>query len=936
MNQKSQSIFIRIFLLGLPMVLGILAAIGIIFLLISEGNPSMPVSVITFSERVNVVLDTIHLGFGEIPLETQNFLLFQSFQSEFPQVFTSYSQVLGLLFWIALCLGLVLLSELKKWPFILAIGVAIFLFTLSGVNSLNIGGIGSNYGFLMVLLGLILPVVVIHLFFPTLGMLARIAIILSLGLLTYFSLIQFAQVKAPTLLLGENLSLMVLAIAAFFLFYIGHGAISGIYYLLAKLNKGVGLKISWHLSIFSFVYLFLLALYFFRLMGDLDLGIPLPYEYLLFLVVATLAFLENRRKIRHVKQPYEAAVIGEGLFLIGFAITSLVWFKSEISSNTSMLDFLKHTFIYTQLGFSILFYLYLITNFLGVMNTGQAIDRIIYTPPFFPYFHMRFGAMLTVLILVIYANGIIAVQFSTASTNLSADYYFATDRPTEAAILYENAWERYRNNPKNLNAVAHIHLAQNQPTAAQQFLMRSFDEKPNVPNILLLATQLQGNSKMTEALYYLEEGLRFFPNDPYLLNSLALLKSKTNASEEAFERLSEMESEKEVSLSNRIGLKALHGVGVAGVDQDELNHFGRINLMAVSNLGGEVATFTLKYDTISEPSLVNQAVLRNQWTNSVSLDLEGDTYLVDSLITLETIPSREADWRESKLIRDYKGGNINAVIRSARSLAFNFKGSAGFYHSLEAKVLSGARDFSAAGKAWKAAFESGYQNVRQEHLPIIYFGGYPDEAREIAELAKVPMPKWMVWDESGDLIENDTVLYVQGLANLHPGLLEDLLETLEAINNQGLKAGFALELIRHKFHWMEGNTFEYLSELVMANFQNEENRQQFYEWTSLLESGEFPTEELKGFFGKYFASRGRGDAYRAPLVMMAVAQAEEDLEKYELLQEATSLNKDPLLWIHLVKYSRILGLDHYASRSLVQMGEWVPAEKLTALQLNHL
>ncbi len=935
MNKKTFSLIIKLVVLGFPALLAILASTGAIFVVLSEAHPSLPIEVSVFSERINVVLNVIHLGFGQFTLDTQNFLLFQSFQSLSPESFSTFTQVIGLLFWVLICLGLTLLTDLSRWHFIIAIAASIFLFTISGVNGLHIGGIGTNNGLLILLLGLLLPVVVIHLFFFHLSWLIRLIILLLFGLGTYFSLIYLSQVPAPTLLLGENLSLMGLAISAIFLLYIGHGAISGFYFILARLNKGVGLKISWHLSIFSFLYIALLALYFLRLMGDIDLGIPLPAEYFLFLVVVLLAFLENRRKMVHVKQPYGSKIVGEGLFLIGFAVTSLMWFKADLSANTSMLDFLKHTFIYSQIGFSLLFYLYLITNFMGVMNTGQAVERIIYTPPFFPYYHMRFGALLSLLILLIYANGVVAVQFSTASTNLSADYYYATERPIEAAILYENAWERYRNNPKNLNAVAHINLARNQPTAAQQFLMRSFDEKPNVPDILLLSTQLERSSKLAEALFYLEEGLRYFPHNPHLLNNLALLKSRTNVPGDALERLEEMSREREVSLSNHVGILALHGRTAANLSHEDFDYIGKVNLMALQNLSGELATFKLTYDTISQPTLVNQAILRNEWTQSFPNVGQSGLAMIDSLISNEAIPSREADWRETRLIGDYRNNSINNVIRASRYLAFNFKGSAGFYYSLEAKVLSEARDFNLAAKAWLEAVGNGYQNLRQEHLPIIYFGGFPEEALQISDKEGVPMPTWMKFDDSNEIIPNDTVIYAQGLAKLHAGLSEDLLVHLETISYGALKARFAMDLIRHKAHWMDEETLENLGLLVDEQLEGETQKNEFREWLNFLKAGEFPGKELPGTYGRYFASEGKGNAYHAPLVMMAVDRAEGDLEKYELLQEATTLNKDPLLWIYLVKYSRLLGLDHYASRSLAQMGDWVPAEKLTLLQLNH-
>uniref|UniRef100_UPI0030ED0F23 hypothetical protein n=1 Tax=uncultured Cyclobacterium sp. TaxID=453820 RepID=UPI0030ED0F23 len=65
-------------------------------------------------------------------------------------------------------------------------------------------------------------------------------------------------------------------------------------------------------------------------------------------------------------------------------------------------------------------------------------------------------------------------------------------------------------------------------------------------------------------------------------------------------------------------------------------------------------------------------------------------------------------------------------------------------------------------------------------------------------------------------------------------------------------------------------------------------------------------------------------------------QVEDDEKRYELLQEACQFNKDPLLWITLVKYCRIIGLDQYASANLKLMGEWIERDDLTDLQLKFL
>src|SRR5690606_28895374 len=188
------------------------------------------------------------------------------------------------------------------------------------------------------------------------------------------------------------------------------------------------------------------------------------------------------------------------IYLIGFAITVFVYWKAEFSINRPLADFMDHVFVYSQIAFSLLFYAYLMANFSGLMNKGKPVERFLFQPKFFAYYHMRIGAMLAMLSLIVFSDGIISVQFSTASTNVTADYYYATNRLREASILYENSWERYRRNEKAINAVAHLALKQNQPSAAINTLYRGIEYSPSVHDVLLLSYCLSNIDRDQEAL----------------------------------------------------------------------------------------------------------------------------------------------------------------------------------------------------------------------------------------------------------------------------------------------------------------------------------------------------------------------------------------------------------------------------------------------------
>src|SRR5699024_7982045 len=124
----------------------------------------MPIAPVLSSVREKVPLDFIALGGYGYLLETENHLLFQSFESLPTIAFPSWTLAFGLTVWLLMGLGLVLVSLFNRMQFVISMGLIIFLLTLIGVNGLHIGGVNTNMATMVLLVGFILPTAVIHTF----------------------------------------------------------------------------------------------------------------------------------------------------------------------------------------------------------------------------------------------------------------------------------------------------------------------------------------------------------------------------------------------------------------------------------------------------------------------------------------------------------------------------------------------------------------------------------------------------------------------------------------------------------------------------------------------------------------------------------------------------------------------------------------------------
>lgn len=919
---------------GLPLAAVIIGSVALTVFYFLFPHLSMPILPETVTEMVNVPLRVFDIEISRFRIETENYLLFQRFESLPPEVFPNLTLVFGLVIWLLMGIGLSIVSFFNRIQFVISMGIIIFLLTLTGVNGLNIGGANTNLAMIILLSGFVFPAIIIHTFFFhwTLG--KRIAVILPVALLTLPLLILLGETADGKLWISEHLSILGMAVATLFMLYIGHAVISSLFVLLTRLNKGVGLKISWHISLMTLVYLLFFLYLLLRITGNTSLPIPMPPVWVLFLLVGLLGFFETKRKIEQIQQPYAFSAVGEGLYLIGFAVTVMMFWKADFSANRPMADFLQHVFIYTQLAFSLLFYAYLMANFNGLMDQGGPVDKVLFKPKFFAYYHMRIGAMLALLSVVVFADGIVGVQMNAASTNVTADYYYATRQTREASILYEYSWERYRRNEKAINTVAHLALAGNQPTVAMNTLLRSYEKAPTVNDILLLSASLQQNDRYREALTLLESGLSYFPENVYLLNNVALLYSKAKRGEDAFDFLDQIDEKNKVAVANKIGLQAKH---LTHIDLDfniQENVIGQINQMAFLNLKGGSPDFSFLVKDEWSPSLIDRAVLRNHWSSPVNKKepIGSDLQKIDSLLANNYDPSAEQELRETRVVRTFQQDYINESLKHLNGLAYSFPNAAAHFHWMAGNILISQFDFEKAAIELKQAEEKGFSDFRSQHLPILFFGGLEEKAWEVQERFELNFPEWMEFNGDGELISNDTTTFFSHLARLNTMVKGQFLSGLQEIHSQSFTRFFAYQILLRKSHWLGREELEQLIDLVEEDPDAterflffEELKQWLIHENSSLENGRF--------------ERGLDldrNAYWTPLVLEAMEQAQDNLEKYNILLEASAFNKDPLLWIGLVKYSRLVGVEHYASSTLEKMTEWVDPEMLIELQLQNL
>jgi hypothetical protein len=72
--------------------------------------------------------------------------------------------------------------------------------------------------------------------------------------------------------------------------------------------------------------------------------------------------------------------------------------------------------------------------------------------------------------------------------------------------------------------------------------------------------------------------------------------------------------------------------------------------------------------------------------------------------------------------------------------------------------------------------------------------------------------------------------------------------------------------------------------------------------------------------------------YLTPLILIAAKQTQDPVMAYQILNNASEFNHDPVLWILKIKAARKIGLDNYANEAFLELSKKIPISELSLLQ----
>lgn len=863
-----------------------------------------------FLDRLPVPFSKVNVGEVEIPIQVDHFLVFQNYQVT-PYPFTPNENYLfGIFIVLASVSALANLSRFKKIPFLGAGAGWILLLTLSNFNGLNIGGPSSSLPLLLLLSASLIPTIYFHIWGTQSPFWIRWLVLAGTTGGTLITLILISPISNPSLYLSEQSLIIGIGFSIAWIFWQSHGILSGLLILISKANTGLNTKTSIQFAAVSILYLGLLFVLLLHLKGDVTWPIADFIPLYLILPLGLLGWYSTREKLAQSDNLASSTQILQNLYLLSFACTLWTIWKLTLSHNQAGEELIKHLVIYSQLGFSLFFFIYLAINFFPLMHRGKAIHPVLYKPFILPYYHLRIGGTIAFMVITTFLEAIIASQVSALTSNIVADYYYQTNQKLEASILYENSWDQYRYNPKAKNLTTQLLFELNQPSLAKEHLEESFDLAPQIDNILLLSERLHKENKPFEAVFYLENGLKFFPENPYLTQNLALLYTLLKKEKQALALLAELPNDSPVTAANWLALQIKSGKKVDPPSQQK-DLIVSINWVAAARKNGleiDVETLTLLKSKLKQEKspLLIQAGYRNLLANRNLEDPTTDIAFLDSLAKREEYLEYTMQIQETAILRSLGAGRINEAVKNLNGLAFRNPGDAAYYLNLSGLVLAQQLDFEKAAKDFAFSVEKGFQATLSIHEAIRNWQGTKNGENDQSNLIQPEFAFLGTFNQS------------------HP---QKLFNEWKNIPSVKFKLEVALKLLSHKAHGLTTPQLQEIGAFLKGKIDRIADLDAFLQapdWTNANSLRSFTK-----FIG--YSEELTANPYLSPLIWTAFLQIKDGLEAYELLQTASEFTKDPLLWAKKVRAAQDLGLDPYAIEAREEMKTWMSEEEIEAV-----
>lgn len=341
-------------------------------------------------------------------------------------------------------------------------------------------------------------------------------------------------------------------------------------------------------------YLFNVVLALGNLLNYWESNLLLPSYF--FWIFSSLLFLVQTMKFQDRTQQ----IILFGLFLL----VNSTYLTMYLQHNDPGIKAVETWSMMCQIIMAIIFPAFIYTNFKELIPSHLAIFKVFHKAQKLPIYLIQFGSFLLATTWVFALNTAVFHQIMAGKSNQDGDNAYLLNEFTLAEIHYKNALMHSKLNTKSNLSLAHLAQQKNLEEEQAYYLTNTLVKNPQAETYVELSNLYAKNDHLFESLFNLKKGLTDLPDNPYLMNQLAINYEKLNQLDSAnyfYQKAYELAPNDAITLGNYLYFESKYPKKQA--NQTLLNLPESTNLSIQNN--------ALIYTSIHHSTLPNPTISAN-------------------------------------------------------------------------------------------------------------------------------------------------------------------------------------------------------------------------------------------------------------------------------------------------------------------------------------
>ena len=641
-------------------------------------NLGLSWTVVPEFKTTSFLLDNFQKGFFQFSVSGDSQYIVQSYEGSLNNSPDFFSYLVFGAILVLLVSGSVTASYTKGIWYFVALTILGIFFYLLNLDILEVFGLTKMYWTVAWFLVFGISIHVFHAFKPFTPIVYRYSIFSLLAVIFGFLSLNFSHQINPLRHIVAYGWLAPFFISILFIVIISTDILAGFLYLVTDSKNAKKSSSLLNFLLISLFFLGNVCLTFLKNRSSIDWNIFYLDAPVLLIVSAVIGIWSFKKK-EPVYQFFADFSPATAIWYLVMATNCLLCYSFvNLTANDPLQEVFEDSIIFTQLTMGIMFMIFVVANFMSMMEQNLAAHMVLYKPRFMPFAFVRIIGFIGILAIILYNSDYQYRQAIAGQHIQKAEVFIAEDNSLLGEEYLTSALAYDVGNHKANYLLAMILRNKNkEDIVAKGLLKQAMSKNPSPQAYASLGISFLQEGDIIRSLETLREGKLRFPNSKEILNNLALAFSKTDIKDSTIFYLQasrKASDENNVSASNQLAFAIENNISIEMEDDpDNKDKVYNINLIALLNKINK--PYKIPYDTLflSDTALSpnNEAFVYNLALNNLHNLNSFKTRWLDSLIQKPGNNYYAEDLQFVKASRLYYSGNISDGIITLDQLQAN-------------------------------------------------------------------------------------------------------------------------------------------------------------------------------------------------------------------------------------------------------------------------